>query len=446
MLDQSGVGNILEETHGYIYDSASATPTLLGTLPGDTASRAIDVNDRGQAVGTFGHLTSSLHATSYVPREAFLESDGQMTDLGMASVSAINNLGQIVGGKYLWDHGTLTDLNTLIDPSSGWVITSTADINDAGQIVGQGTLNGLPQSLLLEPGVRKVTNTNDSGVGSLRQATLDANELQGNIHTIEFDLAGTQLHLIPLLSPLPTAAYSATLSLDATQNAKVVLPAGAAWIENRPLTISGGGSLEIDGGIEGTGDLSVNLGGLTVSHIIEDALVIGGTASSPSLVTIAVSDGSGNIATSAAAVLDLTAQPATISSAPASTSPFITTSSDRTTALPSHGSVVERQAAGTLQPSGFVDLWANGPLPAIPTGSHAALPPPVLALLPERSDLARPITIAVPPHPNAVAALIGDSHNWLWSADDELRLQTSESGDALTLNDILRLSTDNLSL
>jgi probable HAF family extracellular repeat protein len=44
------------------------------------------------------------------------------------------------------------DLNTLIDPSSGWRLMDAQDINDAGQIVGYG-INGNEQghAFLLTP-------------------------------------------------------------------------------------------------------------------------------------------------------------------------------------------------------------------------------------------------------------------------------------------------------
>ena len=46
----------------------------------------------------------------------------------------------------------MTDLNDLIDPQSGWVISDAADINNAGQIAATGcnTL-GICNALLLSP-------------------------------------------------------------------------------------------------------------------------------------------------------------------------------------------------------------------------------------------------------------------------------------------------------
>jgi probable HAF family extracellular repeat protein len=64
---------------------------------------------------------------------------------------SINNSGQIVGGAYnssgnaracLFDPtggGANIDLNTLIDPSSGWILQYANSINNNGWIVGFGT-------------------------------------------------------------------------------------------------------------------------------------------------------------------------------------------------------------------------------------------------------------------------------------------------------------------
>ena len=48
-----------------------------------------------------------------------------------------------------------------------------------------------------------VTNTNDSGAGSLRQAILDANA-QAGTDTISFNIPGGGVHTIAPATPLPT--------------------------------------------------------------------------------------------------------------------------------------------------------------------------------------------------------------------------------------------------
>jgi probable HAF family extracellular repeat protein len=73
----------------------------------------------------------------------------------------INGAGQVVGyyvtalGPYhafLYDatHG-IVDLNSLIDPASGWVLGDAMGINDTGQITGMGTINGQSVAFVLTP-------------------------------------------------------------------------------------------------------------------------------------------------------------------------------------------------------------------------------------------------------------------------------------------------------
>lgn len=189
-------------THAFVWENGSMTD--LGTLhDGGASSVANAINDAGQIVGSGGS-------------SAFLWEDGVMTDLGtlaggpgISNANAINNAGQIVGLSYkddttyhavlwingvifdlgdlpggedrskavdinsqgqivgmssselgfrgvLWDGGSMTDLNDLIDPLSGWRIEGTNAINDRGQILGWGTgygpngvLGGF--SVLLDP-------------------------------------------------------------------------------------------------------------------------------------------------------------------------------------------------------------------------------------------------------------------------------------------------------
>jgi hypothetical protein len=45
----------------------------------------------------------------------------------------------------------MLDLNSLIPANSGWVLQFANGINDQGQIVGEGTLNGQAEGFLLTP-------------------------------------------------------------------------------------------------------------------------------------------------------------------------------------------------------------------------------------------------------------------------------------------------------
>jgi probable HAF family extracellular repeat protein len=161
-----------------------------------------DINDKGQAVG---YIEVDQGGTI---RHAFLWENGMITDLGTfgevdnwSAASAINELGQIVGhADYkaaLWENSELTilgtlggrltsatdindfgqvvgwsdiinepreihafiwdetsgfqDLNNLIPANSGWILEGAWGINNKGQIVGNGSINGQENAFLLTP-------------------------------------------------------------------------------------------------------------------------------------------------------------------------------------------------------------------------------------------------------------------------------------------------------
>src|SRR5712691_3021114 len=71
-----------------------------------------------------------------------------------------------------------------------------------------------------------VTNSNDGGIGSLRQAILDANSSLG-LDTIVFNISSTNVHSINLATPLPPindpAVIDGTTQAGVTSNNKPVI-------------------------------------------------------------------------------------------------------------------------------------------------------------------------------------------------------------------------------
>ena len=89
-----------------------------------------------------------------------------------------------------------------------------------------------------------VTNTNDSGSGSLRQAILDANANPG-ADTIAFNISGAGVHTIMPASPLPTITDPVTID-GTTQpgfaGSPIIELSGALAGQANGLEITGGGS------------------------------------------------------------------------------------------------------------------------------------------------------------------------------------------------------------
>jgi len=147
----------------------------LGDLGAGMAT-ASAINDWGFVVGSAQPLGRPAGTT-----HAFVWANGAMLDLGVlpeagregpigpelvnTAATAINGWGQIVGnsypgsvvpplrpGPFLWQAGTMWNLNDLIDPGSGWILTEANGINDRGQIVGTArTANGAIRAVLLQP-------------------------------------------------------------------------------------------------------------------------------------------------------------------------------------------------------------------------------------------------------------------------------------------------------
>jgi hypothetical protein len=109
-----------------------------------------------------------------------------------------------------------------------------------------------------------VTNTNDSGAGSLRQAILDANANPG-LDTIDFDIPGPGVHTIMPTTPLPAVVDQAVIDGYSQPGS----------VEN--TTVTGTNAvLEIE--IDGTtaGGIGIDLNGPATSNSVVQGLAVNG--------------------------------------------------------------------------------------------------------------------------------------------------------------------------
>lgn len=137
--------------------SNGSTLVNLGTF-GGANSYGMAINDSGEVVGSAQTSKGFLNA--------FVWNGGGLKDLGTLGGSqsyayGLNNSGTVVGSSwtsgnltmhgFIYSNGVTIDLNTLLPISSGWTIDAAYAINNAGDIVGIGTLDGKSYAVELTP-------------------------------------------------------------------------------------------------------------------------------------------------------------------------------------------------------------------------------------------------------------------------------------------------------
>jgi probable HAF family extracellular repeat protein len=155
--------NGAQAAHAVLWENDGSPRDLGGLVSGGSTNIATSINGRGEVAGASQSSGGALHAFLWTK-------DKGMQDLGTLegdSLSVapcchtVNNRGQIVGfsipgplgsGRaFLWQNGVMTDLNTLLPKDSPWYLLQALSINDAGQIVGYGTINGDVHAFLATP-------------------------------------------------------------------------------------------------------------------------------------------------------------------------------------------------------------------------------------------------------------------------------------------------------
>jgi hypothetical protein len=173
-----GAFSIAESEQGYLYANGATTFLFANEVP--TA-----INDAGEIVGQTGFTD-----------DAFIDINGNMTDLGSGSALAVNDGGVVVGSSYVWGsesafiyNGKLKDLNSLIPPDSGWTLVSATGINESGQICGDCVdPSGDHGAYLLTPDNKlnfKLQPTDTPGGVPITPITVEIDDTSDNVITTD---------------------------------------------------------------------------------------------------------------------------------------------------------------------------------------------------------------------------------------------------------------------
>ena len=194
--------------HPFVWQNGVMTD--LGLLDGDEDGGAAAINNVGQIVGASGRTDPDTYESFY---RAFIYSNGVMTALAVPSWEAhagdINDAGVVVGTMragggfsnfhgWVYVDGTVTNLNTLVQPGSGLHIAYANAINNAGQIAATAfDAQGRYHAVLLTP----VDGPPPTPAVSIADASL----FEGNTGSWS---AGFLLNISPMTTSPVTVAYS----------------------------------------------------------------------------------------------------------------------------------------------------------------------------------------------------------------------------------------------
>ncbi len=123
----------------------------LGSLGGAGWNTPMAINNHGQIVGfsdlpgdvSGGVLNANFHAFLWTKETGRMQDLGTLPGDSLSEALDINDQGQVVGVSYpsthawVWQNGVMTDLNSLVSSGSPLLLLAADGINDRGEITGQ---------------------------------------------------------------------------------------------------------------------------------------------------------------------------------------------------------------------------------------------------------------------------------------------------------------------
>jgi len=146
---------ILPEIQFYAFTWSRGVTRQLGHF-GYAPNYGLDINDRGQVAGYTSTATfREALATVWTHGRPTLIDTRPASMYRFSTANAINNHGHVVGnanqiGAFIYRGRRMESLNSLIDPKSGWNITFSRAINDAGQIAADAVRGGVQYAVRLD--------------------------------------------------------------------------------------------------------------------------------------------------------------------------------------------------------------------------------------------------------------------------------------------------------
>jgi hypothetical protein len=161
-----GYRTLSGQTHCALWPSSGGMVDCHTSTVATSFSTGLDINTPGQVVG-FATTSQGQRGFVWLPLIGMILLPPLPGD-SLSSASGINDAGEVVGrsllqnpacacppflhqAAVLWDNGQPVDLQSRVTNSTGWALTHALAINNAGVIVGTGTLDGQPHGWLLTP-------------------------------------------------------------------------------------------------------------------------------------------------------------------------------------------------------------------------------------------------------------------------------------------------------
>lgn len=148
-----------EQVHPYISEHGSLRD--IGTL-GGTFGAAGWINDKGVVIGASTTMNDEA-LRGFIWRRGSMTNLGALNGFTCSDAYVVNAKNQVIGPSfncsgeggqhgYLWQNGTMIDLNAFVPPTSDVTIVDAHYINDAGEIVAVGILpDGKERAIVFMP-------------------------------------------------------------------------------------------------------------------------------------------------------------------------------------------------------------------------------------------------------------------------------------------------------